>query len=248
MLNLLIAKWYLFFVFLYVIPGGYCSVYWTYRPIVSFTYGTSSISDQTFVGIYADYSNYQASVFDSQLELATDNAFGCTSIGIESSNITRPLSFSPRPFVIMMPLSYQDCSDYLKADNAQVFGAAGVVFYYLSGSADNRFHSPSRPRINIPVAAIEISEETLRVIQQQLETSNVSIRGDHYSNLQTSQTFYFVVFSFCILTILSCLWFVLSYVRKCRTASQRRQRRVSNYARIIMWCTLATTYNLIDIA
>lgn len=222
-LNLLVAKWYLFFVFAYVIHGGCCSVYWTYRPIVSFSYGTY---DQTFVGSYADYSRYEVSVFDNQLVLAAENAFGCTPASIESSNATIPQSGS-RPFVIMMPLSYSHCSDYEKASKAQELGAVGVVFYYLPNSADNQLHSQSRDGINIPVAVIKISEESLSAIQLQLVTTNVSIRGDHYSNLQTSQTFYFVVFSFCILTILSCLWFILSYVRKCRTASQRRQRRVS---------------------
>lgn len=225
MLKVLFGKWYLLFVLACVVPGGH-SFYWSFRPTVTFTVNTFQ---ESFVGRYADYSSYQVSVFDAQLVLTTEKDFGCSSKSIRTSNATLPSSADRTSFVIMMPLSYPHCPDYQKASSAQALGAAAVVFYYNSDSKDG-LHSRSTKKLKIPVSAIEVSDDTLGNILQQLQLKNgssVAINGKYYQSLETTQTFYFVVFSFCILTFLSCMWFILSYVKKCHSASQRRRRQVS---------------------
>ena len=204
------------------------ALYLQYRPQVSISVGTFTVFQ---VGKYAEYGNYEANIGPSGLALVPEVDFGCTPS--LSHNATRAISpVSDGSFVVMIPMDLSQCSDYKKAAFAKLRGASGVLFYY-SGSESVKFSRGSGlDRLSIPVAAIELSDEALNSLQEELRNSNttsrlISIIGDYYQSIQTSQTFYFVVFSFCILTLLSCLWFLLSYIRKCRMRAQRRRRRVS---------------------
>ena len=204
------------------------ALYLQYRPQVTISVGTFTAFE---VGRYAEYSNYEANIVPSGLALIPEVGFGCTSS--LSRNASQAISsVSAGSFVVMIPMDLSQCSDYRKATFAKLRGASGVLFYY-PGSGSRKFSSGSGlDRLSIPVAAIQFSEDSLTSLQEELRSNNdtsrvVSIIGDYYQSIKTSQTFYFVVFSFCILTLLSCLWFLLSYLRKCRSRAQRRRRRVS---------------------
>ena len=215
--------------------GLYC----TYRAQVTLNVGSGdSAIMETIVGDYADYGNHRIQLQHLKFLLIPDYDFGCSSQ--LNPNTTAAISkavSTGNPFVLMIPLpldvdsaiSDTSCSDYKKATVAQSLSAAGVLFYYLPSSSSSSSLTEEDPSLSIPVAAIEISEDLLNSIQEQPEENSglVAILGYCYPSIQSSQTFYFVVFTFCILTVLSCLWFMLSYIRRCRLRAAMRRRRVS---------------------
>ncbi|XP_064404697.1 E3 ubiquitin-protein ligase RNF13-like isoform X2 [Halichondria panicea] len=214
--------------------GLYC----TYRAQVTLNVGSGdSAIMETIVGDYADYGNHRIQLQHLKFLLIPDYDFGCSSQ--LNPNTTAAISkavSTGNPFVLMIPLpldvdsaiSDTSCSDYKKATVAQSLSAAGVLFYYLPSSSSSSSLTEEDPSLSIPVAAIEISEDLLNSIQEQPEENSglVAILGYCYPSIQSSQTFYFVVFTFCILTVLSCLWFMLSYIRRCRLRAAMRRRRV----------------------
>ena len=219
--------------------GLYC----TYRPQVTLNVGNGDSAIQTtIVGEYADYGYQRTQVKELTFILLPDYDFGCGSQ--LNPNTTAALIRAPSTgtFVLMIPLpldnSDTSCSDYTKSVVAQHFGAAGVLFYYFPSSPGQL--TDEDPPLSIPIAAIELSEESLNSIQEQLEENSglVSILGYCYPSIQSSQTFYFVVFTFCILTVLSCLWFMLSYIRRCRLRAAIRRRRVSVCVCVCVWVLL----------
>ncbi len=206
--------------------GLYC----TYKPQVTLNIGGSNDGAvrTTIVGEYVDYGRNKISVNKDRFVLVPDAEFGCITNPNTSAIISKAASVKGR-FVLAIPLGNKKCSDYKKAKAGEEAGASGILFYYLPDSSSSSRRFSNHDPLSIPVVSIELPEDTLNEIleQQEHNVGVATMMGYCCPSLQTSQTFYFVVFTFCILTVLSCLWFLLSYIRRCRLRAQRRRRRVS---------------------
>jgi len=220
-----------------LIPKCY-AFYWKLQPGVRFYDGpvgnSNSINTVTVVGdSYAGYNGQYVDINSAKLVIIEEARFGCDRT--LSKNATDAINaVAGSEFVIMMPFDTSACSDYRKAYVAQHIGATGVLFYYNERSREPNFSKGDREKLAILVAVIELPDDNLEKL---LDGRNyVSITSKYVQALPTSQTFYFVVFSFCILTLLSCLWFILSYVRKCRSNAVRRRRRVSIHMCVCISC------------
>ena len=182
---------------------------------------------KTLLGDFAGYSSYGDT--SGELILLEDD-FGCPGW---SSNRTFSSNY-------ILFLRRTGCSDYEQASTAFHLRPApnGLVFYYTPDSDRDRL-SPKpedRPKLStMTVAITKIYPDDLARLDN-LDPGNpaqVRISGHYHQNFRTSQTFYFVVFAFCILMLLSCLWFVMSYMRRCHHSCRNRQRRVSFLSLII---------------
>lgn len=135
-----------------------------------------------------------------------------------------------RSYVLFLHLSdcggASDVSD--RASKATDLGAAGVVVYTTSSGAsvDGRL---SRS-LSIPVVFVQLraDENTALLGMGDDGSAEASIQCNCGSSFPNSQTFYFIVFSFSLLMVLSCSWFLLSYVKRCQHNLRSRRRRVNN--------------------
>lgn len=177
---------------------------------------TSGNSGEILVGWFAGYGDASTDTYRGTLVLPGET-YGCPE-----SNTTLPIPSGS--FIVVLPLS--ECNDYLQAKKAQEENAAGVVFYYTSDST-NTVTSES-DTLTIPVAIIEVEANLLEHItgQESPRYTSVVIEGVHYAVFRQSRTFYFIVTAFCILILLSCLWFFTSYFRRCRHTLRSRRRQV----------------------
>ena len=213
-----------------VVPGS-SSLYYSMRPRVTISPGPGDREEFSAVGDYdPDYvSSSRKNVPSADLYVIEDRWFGCP--GNHSNNVTLP---STGYFVVMLPYLGVDspCSEYEKARTIRsVWGASGLIFRYEPGDPQGGQLS------NRPPSSSTLSGITIVVLQLQYSPpkgATVSITAE-YHQFQTSQTFYFIVFAFCILMLLSCLWFVMSYIKRCHYNVQRRRRRVSTCGGLHVW-------------
>lgn len=213
------------------------SLYYQVRPTIVIS--AVGAAPKTVVGEYdPDYTSNAREAMNLKnmdLYVIEDINFGCPDY-IPSNkshsmyNYTLPARNSG--FVVMLPYrgGGEPCLEYEKAETARNrWGASGVIFRY--GPNDPRDGSlADRPDRSLRLTGITIVTMELTLYPALLNRQNlptVSITA-HYHPFQTSQTFYFIVFAFCILMILSCLWFVMSYIKRCHYSVQRRRRRVSS--------------------
>lgn len=203
------------------------SLYYQMRPTISIVAGDYRFSE---VGDYdPDYSSTRKDISSAALYAIDDENVGCPGYSLSEMNITLPSRGSY--FVVMLPYvgTNRPCSEFTKAQTARnEWGASGLIFRY---DPDDPLDGKLRDR---PTQSQQLSGITIVVVKLALSLSLVdesipfvSIMA-HYHQFQASQTFYFIVFAFCILMLLSCLWFVMSYIKRCHYNVQRRQRRVSN--------------------
>lgn len=205
-----------------VVPGC-SSLYYSMRPKVTISPGPGDRDEISAVGEYdPDYvSGSRKNVPSANLYVIDDREFGCP--GYNHTNITLP---STGYFVMMLPYLgvNSPCLEYEKAQTIRnLWGASGLIFRYELGDPQG---GQLRDR---PSRSPTLSGITIVVVQLQYKPpkgATVSITAE-YHQFQTSQTFYFIVFAFCILMLLSCLWFVMSYIKRCHYNVQRRRRRVS---------------------
>lgn len=183
---------------------------------VTFITDTPDYNGELVVGSFASYSATSNERRRGKLVLPRET-YGCLG-----SNATLPEIGSSRFFIVVLPLS--ECNDYLQAIQAEQDNAAGVVFYYTSDSSRD-FATTDSVTLTIPVAVVEVNGDLLDSITGQIYT-DVAIEGMDYSVFQQSRTFYFIVTAFCILILLSCLWFFTSYFRRCRQSLRNRRRQV----------------------
>ena len=173
-------------------------------------------------------------VSNAKLIVVQDESFGCFSNTSANNNITLPSKDTY--FVVMLPYlaAGSPCTDYHKAVTAkEVWGAFGVIFYYTQDYVLNS--QGRRPDNALTITGISITKVVLSVDEATALLSayssgfklSVSVKA-HLQQFQTTQTFYFIIFAFCILMLLSCLWFVMSYVKRCHYSLKRRRRRVRN--------------------
>lgn len=201
------------------------SLYYQMRPTISIMAGSFQASD---VGNYdPGYSSTKKDISNAELYVIEDDRFGCPGYYSPAElNIT-----FPQYFVVMLPFvdSGVPCSEFRKAKTAQQWGADAVIFRYDPDDPHNGRLS-NKPTDSPQLSGITIVTMELAWNPALLENSPglVSIVA-HYHQFQTSQTFYFIVFAFCILMLLSCLWFVMSYMKRCHYIIQRRRRRVRDF-------------------
>ena len=207
-----------------------------YELVPYITLRAPGLGSETLSGDFASYSNHPDTQ-ESPLVFVPDD-FGCPTW-----NDTINTSSHPR-FTLILRLT-QDCTDYEQASAAQQLGAEAVIFYYTQGSEYDTLgpkpDSESR-QIRIAVVSLELDEDDVRELMANTSPT-VSIQGEYRQSFQTSHTFYFVVFAFCILMLLSCLWFALSYIKRCHYNVQNRRRRVSTYVTWVSNTQLVRTFH-----
>lgn len=177
-------------------------------------------TNQVFIGEFASYSRLESTPESQSTYLPlvfVNDGFGCPGNDTDS----QPLSNS----ILLLRLT-QECTDYQQASAAQRLGVQGLIFYYTPDTVDKSLGSRYAERLSdITVVALELGESDI----EDLMANSPRARIDpfyHKSFFQTSHTFYFVVFAFCILMLLSCLWCILSYIRRCQYNVRNRRRRV----------------------
>lgn len=211
--------------FLTVVPGCHSLNYPT-RPTITIMAGNDHLSA---VGEYdPDYTNERRDVSRANLFVIEDPNFGCPNYNT-SHNLTFPRD---KPMVLMLPYlgANSPCHEFFKAQTARnMWGASGLIFRYdrtdvQGGQLGNRPGGSSKLD-DITVVTMQLGYSYTPDLIRSGFIPRVSIIA-HYHQFQTSQTFYFIVFAFCILMLLSCLWFVMSYIKRCHYNVQRRRRRV----------------------
>lgn len=211
------------------------SLYYQARPTINIVVDILRLSE---VGDYIyDYAKIM-DIPNADLVVIEDSYFGCPEEDPSPAtgsvkNITLPPKDSY--FVVMLPYlgGNSPCSEFGKAVTARrVWGAAGVIYYYTPEDPQKgklRRRPADIPAIeNLSVTKVELSSFKINALLSEVDKGlqpRVSVKA-HYHPFQTTQTFYFIVFAFCILMLLSCLWFVMSYVKRCHYSLQRRRRRV----------------------
>jgi hypothetical protein len=190
------------------------------RAHVTLTTDTNDYNPEVLVGYFASYSSVTVDRTRGRLVLA-DDTYGCPG-----SNTTLPKVGTSNSFIVVIPVS--GCNDYLQAKKAEQDSAAGVVLYYTLSDTSTDFASSDEGRLNIPVAITEVGDDILSHLtgRELPQYTGVAIEGKHYAVFQQSRTFYFIVTAFCILILLSCLWFFTSYFRRCRYSMRNRRRQV----------------------
>ena len=174
----------------------------------------------TIEGSYAGYTSTSSESSTVQGDLLfLDDAFGCPGW---NGSVPRPSNLADH---VVFLRRTQACDDYKQA--LLVERAEGLVFFYTSVGGI-KFLSAGNNKLDTTVVIIELKEDYVEELKglPEANTPMVIIRSST-KPVEPSQTFYFVVFAFCILMALSCLWFVLSYLRKCCRNARTRQRPVS---------------------
>ena len=189
------------------------------RPRVTFTH-VATDSEDVLNGKFAGYAESSSAVVAGTMVVA-DETYGCP----QSNATLRP----PRThfdFIVVIPLS--SCDDYLQAKTAEEDGASGVVFYYKSDSVKTSLEDSGR-ELGIIVALVVPNDLVLLHIEgnDKQRYASVSIQGVPFDSVvPQSRTFYFIVTAFCVLILLSCLWFFTNYARRCRRSVRNRRRQV----------------------
>lgn len=223
--------WFLSALFL---PYVSCSAYLV--PRVTLLY--QSIQYR-FEGTLATYSNTSVSSTTGVL-YAPDPSFGCLNVDttptvsgndsnssdVNSVPMATPALYPSEPFVVFLPLTA--CDDYYQALYAASNGARAVIFY---STQSGTLTSPL-PIVSIPVVYTGLSSDDIDTLEVLLAWENTQVTVeliDTYYHYKTEQTFYFVVFAFTMLLLLSLVWFVVSYMRRCYDGIRTRRERVSEF-------------------
>ena len=217
---------------LVALTGRCYSLYYEVRPTVAISVPSSDdFQTITRTGEYdPNYSNTKNDII-SRLYVIEDKYSGCPEY---FTNISLPLPRSSA-FVVMLPLLGENspCHEFLKAKTARnTWGASGVIFQYNPANSQGVLrHRPSQYKLlsGVTIVALPLSSSqySALLLKQRGGYHPVVHINAQYHQIPASQTFYFIVFAFCILMLLSCLWFVMSYVKRCHYSIQRRRRRVS---------------------
>lgn len=230
-----------------VLTFSKCSFYYHDRPLITIQVGTLRLP---IIGVYVfDYAS-RRDLSSAELVVMEDANFGCESEP-RSSNYSLPAKNSY--FVVMVPITGNSpCSEYRKAVAAsEVWGASGIIYYYTPddprGGKLSRRPSTSLPLKRFSVTKIELTARQTVTLFSEIDKGSVArVSITTYSHpLQTTQTFYFIIFAFCILMILSCLWFVMSYLKRCHYSIKRRRRRVRGFLMAVF--VVYNTYRVNDL-
>ena len=197
---------------------------------------------ETIDGDYITYGN-NIDIVMQLLYLVEEPSFGCE----RSMNDSEIFPSFRTDSVFLLPDTSSPCSGYEKSKYARgTLGASGVIFYRISdednASVDNSLHTERQGRqtssqsrssstATPTVLRLSLLSEQLSEFRSKLGTGStlqVSIKAQiQQRGFKTSQTFYFVVFAFCILMMLSCSWLLLSYFKRCHYRWRMRRNQVS---------------------
>ena len=205
------------------------------------------IDKKPYAIIDGDYTSFGNSrdLLEKWLYLNEDTSFGCRK---NDANETTILSYSPNS-VLLLPDSSSPCSVHEKTKYAQeMYRVSGIIYYRTSMSDTSRNASATttgelrtaasrgdRRRqtqsSSVPtVVRLILTSEQLAEFRSKLSTGStlqVTIEADiEQRGFRTTQTFYFVVFAFCILMMLSCSWLLLSYFKRCHYRWRLRRNQV----------------------
>lgn len=134
------------------------------------------------------------------------------------------ISIPRRPFILVLRLG--ECDHYSQAKYAHFLGASGVLFH--APQSKSSFTSYLATSLDIVVAFIKVSDSTMSNYKNMLSSNaTVSLKVMSVtSSIHASQTFYFVVFAFSVLVLLSLTWFSITYIRRCHQHFSRKYQRV----------------------
>lgn len=201
------------------------------------------IDRKPYATVDGDYVAYGGSKDLSKqlLELVEDSSFGCTQTNETDTILYRVNS------VFLLPDTSDHCSGFEKMQYvSNAYNAAGVIFYRTPGDNDKapknttpidrqrrqtQTRTPSSNSGSPTVVRLSLLSEQLLEFRSKLRTGStlqVTIQAEvQQRTFQTSQTFYFVVFAFCILMMLSCSWLLLSYFKRCHYRWRMRRNQAS---------------------
>ena len=232
---------YCWFLSVVVLPYVSCSTYLVPRVTLSY-----ESMQYRFEGTLATYSNASISSTSGVL-LAPGSSFGCSDMdttpsrpSINDSNSSdansveaaTPGPYPSQPFVVIIPKTA--CEDYYQAAHAARIGARAVVFY----STQSGTLTSSLSILSIPVVYTALTAEDKNTLEVLLGLDNAEVTVeliDAYYYYRTQQTFYFVVFAFTMLILLSLVWFVVSYMRRCYDSFRSRRQRVREFDVRLIW-------------
>ena len=206
-----------------------CYSYYTLIPKVEFY-----VDRRLYATIQGDYVSYGSNTDLTKLLYVVDDPF----FGCMEANDTDFPSYPTRSAFLLPESSH--CSNTEKSKFASdTYDARAVILYRLSDSNDEEdrerrqtakqtAQSTSGPTI-IKVSILTKQLEHLLTTQSASSTIQVTVEAQLIQRgFRTTQTFYFVVFAFCILMLLSCSWLLLSYFKRCHYRWRLRRNQVLN--------------------
>ena len=206
------------------------------RSTISY-YSRVTIADpantHTVNGLLASYSNTSVSSVKGAFFEPGDtfDAISCVTIlNKRRSPVYPPYNLTiPRgPFVLVLKLT--DCDHYSQARFAQELGAVGVLFH--ASESRNSFTTYQSTSLNVVVAFLKVEDDAFSRYKNMLSIANATVTLEVEmltTTYHTSRTFYFVVFAFSVLVLLSLAWFSITYIRRCHYHCSRRYNRVSEH-------------------
>ena len=191
-------------------------------------YTTTSFIDKThryqeYDSQLASYTNDSVFSFTGKLYEPPNGLLTCS----EHSNITDKLPDQPFIMFVPLPTSSTKCNAYKKAQKAEELGATGIVFYYQRRSSQLEL---TRSSLKVVVTLVVLTEDELSLLKKEgnWTDTTIKIEIEDVSNYAGNQhTFYFVVFAFTVLVILSLTWFIITYTKRCHDYVTSKRRRVS---------------------
>ena len=209
------------------------------------------IDTRPYATINGDYANFGGSrdLLSKFLILVEDSTFGCK--GENNDTSIPPNSVNS---VFLLPDSGSPCSILSKSRYAsENYDASGVIFYRTSssdmqpnastttinslrtatssGNRRRQTQTQSSSLSTVTIVRLTLLSGQLAELRSKVNTGStlqVTIEAQiEEGGLRTTQTFYFVVFAFCILMMLSCSWLLLSYFKRCHYRWRLRRNQVS---------------------
>ncbi|XP_019855671.1 PREDICTED: RING finger protein 150-like [Amphimedon queenslandica] len=214
----------------YSSTSGYQTI--SYYSSVTFS-DDSKAYTRTLTGQVAGYSNLTSTPVRGSFYAPGDifNTLSCIQER-KRSPLYSPHNISA-PFILVLRLG--ECDHYSQAKFAQDLGASGVLFH--APQSKSSLTSYLATSLDIVVAFIKVPDATMIKYKTMLSSNaTVTLRVRSVtSSIHASQTFYFVVFAFSVLVLLSLTWFSITYIRRChqhfsRKYQRRRQRRETSRA------------------
>lgn len=211
-----------------------CYSYYEWIPKIQFL-----INGQHYATIQGDYVSYGSSTdLSAKLLVIDDPFFGCTAEANETDVPAYPMQST-----FLLPDSSHCTVSEKSTFLYSTYRARAALLYRLSDANDEddrQRRQTGRPRTSSQSSSsgptvIRLNLLTVQLTQlltQQSAGSEVQVRVEAQlmqRGFRTTQTFYFVVFAFCILMLLSCSWLLLSYFRRCHYRWRLRRNQVLLY-------------------
>jgi hypothetical protein len=213
-----------------------CYSYYELIPKVQFI-----IDRQVYATIQGSYISYGPNTdFAKLLSVVDDPFFGCST----ETNETDVPAYPTQSTFLLPDSSHctiSEKSSYLYS----TYEARAVILYRLSDEAsdeENRQRrqttqrSPSQSSSGPTVIRLNmLTKQVTRLVARQSDGGRLQVIVEAQlmqRGFRTTQTFYFVVFAFCILMLLSCSWLLLSYFRRCHYRWKLRRNQVCHHKAI----------------